>query len=114
MTEENADHAGEFRQWTFGGFVLGLIVAAVFCSIFWAGGPRFVILNDGKIIETKLTDFKWVEVDEKTAEVKTRSRFNAESPVITWGDDCEMKNGILVCTSGGSLFNPNDPNIRGE
>jgi len=103
---ENADHAGEYKQWTFGGFVLGLLAASIFCTMFWVGGPRFVTLNDGEIIETVLRAWKWVEVDEKTTKIKPKGKYTTRKPATMWGKDCG--------TSGGSGFNPNDPNIKGE
>ena len=95
---DNADHAGEYKQCTICGFIAGLFIATVIWCVIWGVGPRYVTLNDGEIIETVISEWKWVEVGEKTIEVITESSI----PTITWGADCYIKNGRLTCTSGGT------------
>jgi len=95
-------HEGGHKEWTFGGFLIGFFIATIFWNMFWMVGPRYVILNDGTIIETRYTgEFKWVEVGEKTIEVKTIME-RTIIPTITWGADCVIQSGKLTCTSGGT------------
>lgn len=59
---KNLEKSNFQKEWTFGGVLLGLFIATVFWSVIFLVGPRYVILNDGTIIETVMRGMKWVEV----------------------------------------------------
>lgn len=103
MNQEGIDHKqdGEYKQWTFGGVLVGLFVATILWNMVWLVGPSYVTLNDGEIIQITFRGMKWVEVGEKTIEVITKSKWSTTKPIPMWGEDCEVKDGRFVCASGG-------------
>jgi len=123
--EKNEKNDRSSKEWTFGGFILGLLIATAIWNGFYVFGPRYVTLNDGQIIETVINGYKWVEIERDSAlNVKGINEYHGHKVICTiegheikstmsattWGADCEVKNGILVCVSDGITLD----NFEGE
>lgn len=97
----HSNGSNSLNEWTLGGFFIGVVLTTIFwCAIFMLG-PRYIVLNNGKIIETIFRGYHWEQVSEKPIEAIIKSKWSTTKPALMWGEGCDIQNGRLVCTSGG-------------